>query len=69
MLRRSVGDNLTNGSCPEEVTGEMAVGSRTAGAHDFIMETVGGPGAQRTLNLAPVFSCGTSHFTLLVIRP
>ena len=31
VFRRSVRDNLTNGSCPEEVIEEMAVVSRTAG--------------------------------------
>ena len=37
---RSVRDNLTNGSFPEEVTEEM----RTARAHGSILETVGGCG-------------------------
>ena len=41
VFRSLVRDNLTNGSCPEEVTEEMAVGSRTARAHDSILETVG----------------------------
>ena len=44
MFRMSVRDNLTNGSCPEEVTEEMALGSFTAGAHGSILETVGGCG-------------------------
>ena len=41
VFRRSVRGNLTNGSCPEEVTEEMAVVSRTAGAHDSIWESAG----------------------------
>ena len=44
VFRRSVRDILTNGSCPEEVTEDMAVGSRTAGVHGSIWETVGGCG-------------------------
>ena len=52
VFRRSVRDSLTNGSCPEEVTEEMAVGSRTARAHGSNLETVGGCGVIGARGLA-----------------
>ena len=59
MFRRSVRDNLTDGSCPEEVTEEVAVGSHTAGAHGSILETVGECGVigARALAAQPEHKC------------